>query len=120
VQPNKRTGGNSLEQTKENNFEWTPPENDSYTGFAGGPLVRPTTYVQGIAMGTQNLASIFLAILPLTFFSKVTELTNKYCYDYEDWVVKKTGGQPTPGRRHRTDRNQDKLHITPGFIKEQK
>jgi hypothetical protein len=50
-----------VEKMKENNFEWTPPENDSYTGFAGGPLVGPTTYVQGIAMRTQNLASIFLS-----------------------------------------------------------
>ena len=39
-------------------------------------------------MRTQNLASIFLAILPLTFFSKVSEHTDKYCY--KDWVVEKT------------------------------
>ena len=124
-----------VEQTKENNFEWRPPEDDSYTGFAGGPLVGPTTYVQGIAMRTQNLASIFLAILPLTFFSKVSELTDKYCY--KDWVVEKTAtdsdgnlkkrpylktvpamtdGQPTPGRHHRMDCNQDKWKITPGFV----
>jgi hypothetical protein len=37
-----------VEQTKENNFEWRPPEDDSYIGFAGGPLVGPTTYVQGL------------------------------------------------------------------------
>ena len=123
LEPERPVHSPWVEQTKENNFEWwTPPENDSYTGFAGGPLVGPTTYVQGIAMGTQNLASIFLAILPLTFFSKVAEHTNKYCY--EDWVVEKTAidsdgnpkkrpyletvpamtdGETTPGRRHRTD-----------------
>jgi hypothetical protein len=76
-----------VELTKEKNFEWTPLEVDSYTGFARGPLVGPTTYVQGIAMQTQDLLSIFLAILPLTFFSKVAKLTNKYCF--KDWVVEK-------------------------------
>ena len=124
-----------MELTKENNFEWTPLEVDSYTGFAGGPLVGPTTYVQRIAMQTQDLLSIFLAILPLTFFSKVAKLINKYCF--KDWVVEKkvldsdgnpkkrpyletipalTNGEPTPERRHRADREQDKWRITPGFI----
>jgi len=88
-----------VEQTKENNLEWRPPEDDSYTDFAGGPLslVGPTTYVQGIAMRTQNLASIFLAILLLTFFSKVSEHTNKYCY--KDWVVEKTAIDSNGNRR---------------------
>ncbi len=27
-----------------------------------------------------------------------------------------TDGEPTSGRRHRADREQDKWHITPGFI----
>jgi hypothetical protein len=106
-----------VEQTKENYFEWNPPEDDSYTGFAGGPLLGPTTYIQGIAMQPRDLASIFLAVLPLTFFSKkVAEFTNNYCF--EDWVVEKTAldsegnpkkrpyletvptatnGEPTPG-----------------------
>jgi hypothetical protein len=47
-----------------------PPEDDSYMGFAGGPLVGPTTYAQDIAMQTHDLASIFLAILLLKIFSK--------------------------------------------------
>jgi hypothetical protein len=54
-----------VEQTKDNNFEWTPPEDDGYTGFSEGPFLGPTTYVQGIAMQTRDLASIFLAILLL-------------------------------------------------------
>ncbi len=120
---------------KENNFEWTPPEDDSYTGFAGGPLLGPTMYVQGIAMQTKDLASIFLAILPHTFFSKVAEFTNNYCF--EDWVVEKTAldsegnpkkrtyletvpastnGEPTPGRRHCADKQLVKWCITSGFI----
>ncbi len=124
-----------VEQTKENNFEWTPPEDDSYTGFAGGPLLGPTTYVQGIAMQTRDLVSIFLAILPLPFFSKVAEFNNNYCF--EDWVVEKTAldfdgnpkkrpylktvpastnGEPTPGRRHCADKEQVKWCIAPGFI----
>jgi hypothetical protein len=124
-----------VEQTKENNFEWTTREDDSYTGFARGPLLGPTTYVQGNAMQTHDLASIFLAILPLMFFSKVAEFTNNYCF--EDWVVEKTAldsdgnpkkrpyletvpaptnGEPTPGRRHCADKEQVKWHITPGFI----
>jgi len=120
----------SIEDNAVNNFEWTPPENDSYTGFAGGPFGW-----------TNNICSrhcyenIFFATLLLTFFSKIAELTHKYCY--KDWVVKKTAidsdgnpkkrpyletvpamtaGQPTPGRRHRTDRNRDKWRITPRFI----
>ena len=85
-------------------------------------------------MQTRDLSSIFLAILPLTFFSKVAKLTNKYCFE---WVVEKkvldsdgnpkkrpyletvpalTDGEPTPGRRHRADRNRVKWCITPGFI----
>jgi hypothetical protein len=117
-----------VEQTKENYFEW-------YSGFAGGPLLGPTTYVQGITMQTRDLASIFLAILPLTFFSKVAEFTNNYCF--EDWVVEKmaldpdgnpkkrhyletvpasTNGEPTPGRHHHADKEPVKWPITPGFI----
>ncbi len=49
-----------VEQTKENDFDWTPPEDDSYAGFPGAPLVGPTTYVQGIVMQTQDLETIFL------------------------------------------------------------
>ena len=85
-------------------------------------MVGPTIYIQGIAMRTH--ASILFAILLLSFFSKVTELTHKYCY--KDWVGEKTAidsdgnpkkrtyletvpamtdGQLPPGRRHRTDRN---------------
>jgi hypothetical protein len=74
IEPEQPVHSLWVEQTKENNFEWTPPKDDSYTGFAGGPLLGPTIYVQGIAMHTQDLASIFLAILSLTFFSKVAEL----------------------------------------------
>ncbi len=116
-----------MEHTKENNFEWTPLENDSYTGFARGPILGPTMYVQGIAMQTRHLACIFLAILLLMFFSKVAELTNTYCF--EDWVVEKTAlnsdsnhkrrpyvetvpaltdREPTSGHRHCVDREQDK------------
>ena len=49
---------------------------------------------QSIAMQTQDLASIFLAILSLTFFSKVAELAIKYCFD--DWVVEKKGLKKRP------------------------
>jgi hypothetical protein len=86
-------------------------------------------------MQTQDLTSIFLAILPVTFFSKVVELTNKYCF--EDWVVEKTAldsdgnhkkrpyletvptltdSEPLSGHHHCADREQDKWPITPGFI----
>jgi hypothetical protein len=86
-------------------------------------------------MQTRDLASIFLAILPLTFFSKVAEFTNNYCF--EGWVVEKTAldsdgnpkkrpyletvpastnGEPTPGRCHHADKQRVKWCITPGFI----
>jgi hypothetical protein len=48
MEPERPVHSTWVEQTKENNFELTPPEDDSYTGFAGGPLLGPTTYVQGI------------------------------------------------------------------------
>ena len=120
----------SIEDNAVNNFEWTPPENDSYTGFAGGPFGWTNSICS-----RHCYENIFFATLLLTVFSKIAELTHKYCY--KDWVVKKTAidsngnpkkrpyletvpamtaGQPTPGRHHRTDKNRDKWRITPRFI----
>ena len=84
----------------------------------------------------QSLLSLFLFILPLTFFDKVAELTHKYCY--EDWVVETVGtdrdgnpkkrtylkpappletGERRPKRhRHRGDKEKKKYKITTGFV----
>jgi len=90
--------------------------------------------MKDIVRSADNLALIFLAILPVSFFVKVALLTRKYCY--EDWVVEKersdengnvkkiylvdvypmTGGEPTPGRRHRADNEAVRWDISPGYI----
>lgn len=123
------------ELTENNNIEWTPSAIDDYHGSQGGPLAGPTKEITDVARSAKDLISIFLFIVPFWFFEKVAWFTNKYCY--EDWVVEKvqldrdgnpkkkkifkqvsatTGGVPTPGRRHRADRERKKYNITPGYM----
>jgi hypothetical protein len=92
--------------------------------------------MKDIVCSADNLALVFLAILPMLFFVHVAAMIKKYCY--EDWVVEKkctsneegnvkkrtylsdvdptTGGEPTPGRRHRADNEPVKWDVNPGFI----
>ena len=88
--------------------------------------------MKDIVRSADNLALIFLAILPMSFFMKVALMTRKYCY--EDWVVEKeridengakkkrkyladvalmSGGASTPGRRHRADKEAVRWDIAP-------
>ena len=117
-----------VEQTASTNFELSPPERDSYTGPHGGPSFGPTQFTKDIVRSADNLALIFLAIFPVSFFVNVA---------YKDWVVEKerrdehgnvkkkkylvdvyptTGGEPTPGRRHRADNEAVRWDINPGYI----
>ena len=56
-----------VEQTKANNFEWTSQEVDSYTGFAGGPLVGPTKYVKALLYRHKTLQVFSLQYYCLRF-----------------------------------------------------
>ena len=76
-----------------------------------------------------------MAIIPLAFFVKVANMT--HIYFYKDWVVENFGqgrdgdwnrkkyfanippkknGVNYPGQRHRTDKDQRKFKITPGYV----
>ena len=74
-----------VELTADNNNQWEPDRQDRYTGSSGSGYAGPSSAMQEVARKADSLCAIFLFILPLSFFSKVAQLTNKYCY--EDWVV---------------------------------
>ena len=125
-----------VELTNEHNIMWEPRWQDKYTGPHGGPKAGPTQFIADIVRSAKDLCDIFLAILPLAFFERVAQLTEKYCYD--DWVVAErrkkdsngnemkatyfvpvlplTDGAPTPNRRHRADKERVRYHISAGFI----
>ena len=73
LEPNRPVHKPWKEITKDDNVEWVPPERDSYTGALGGPPAGPSRYIIDVASGTKSLASIFLAILPLTFFAPLLQ-----------------------------------------------
>ena len=87
------------------------------------------------ARTADSLATLFMFIVPLSFFVQVAKWTEKYCY--KDWVVesfgKKRDGETKkvrhfvdipatldhstyPGRRHRADNEKKKFVISPGYI----
>ena len=76
-----------VELTNEHNIMWEPRWQDKYTGPHGGPKAGPTQFIADIVRSAKDLCDIFLAILPLAFFERVAQLTEKYCYD--DWVVER-------------------------------
>ena len=78
-----------VEINKENNIEWEPTEEDSYTGSVGEGTAGPLSAMQQVVKSAYSLAVIFLFIVHVTFFDQVVVYINKYCYD--DWVVKKLG-----------------------------
>jgi hypothetical protein len=124
-----------IELTTTTNFEWSLPEGDSYTGPHGGPPFGLTQFMKDIVCSADNLALIFLAILPMSFFMKVALMTRKYCY--EEWIVEKeridengtkkkrkyladvalmSGGASTYERRHRAYKEDVRWDITPYYI----
>ncbi len=77
-----------------------------------------------------TLADIFITIIPMAIFTKITALTDKYCYN--DWVIPKQvkdsrnnvkkrlilvpSDALVSGARHQADNEEKKYTITPGFI----
>lgn len=75
-----------MEQTADNNIEWTLNDRDSYGVPEGGPkVVGPSKSILCLARCVNNISCIFLVLIPLPFFDKVAELTNNYAY--KDFVV---------------------------------
>ncbi len=88
----------------------------------------PTHYIKDVICTATNLLTVFIGIVPSTFFSKVAEMTEKY--SYKDWLVeqrrKDLDGneigrhyfvdvpEGMEGAHHRTMKQQYK--ICPGFI----
>ena len=59
------------EQKRGDAIKWEPLECDRYTGASGGGMFGPSTFIKDVARGADSLACIFLALVPLSFFSKV-------------------------------------------------
>ena len=76
-----------MELDGENDFTWMPDRRSNYESSNGGPPARPSTRICQVARENKRLEDIFLFILPLSFFTKVAECTQQYCYD--DWVVER-------------------------------
>jgi hypothetical protein len=66
-----------IELSKTSNFVWSPPEPGSYTGPHGGPPFGLTQFMKDIINLADNLALIFLSILPMSFFVEVAKMTRK-------------------------------------------
>lgn len=115
-----------MEQTEDNNVTWEPDSRDRYSGTGGGPKVGTTFFIKNVVQSAETLACVFLAIIPLAFWTKVAELSNKYYY--EDFVVETTAhdrdgkekkkkflkacSEDTPGARHRGDNEKIKYKWT--------
>ena len=123
------------ELSAEDDVVWHPTGDDLYTGSQGGPNSGPSALMKQLASSAESLVTMFLFIVPLSFFEKVAVFTDKYCY--RDWVVEqfgkdrdgetkkvrhfvdvpaKVGRNPYPKRRHRADKERKKYDITPGFV----
>ena len=66
-----------MEITKDNNFTWEPEQADQYTGPADGANAGPLRKMIDIARTAESLVCIFLAIVPLSFFSEIAKRTHK-------------------------------------------
>jgi hypothetical protein len=117
-----------IELTINSNVQWQPPWLHCYEDLNAGPCVGPTQYIKDVIRTATNLSAVFIGILPLTFLSKVAEMTEEY--SYKDWVVeqrrKDEDGneirrryfvdvpEGMEGACHHTKKQQYK--ICPGFI----
>ena len=129
MEPTRPVHAPWTEQTKENNIKWKESRQDQYDGPLGGPKCGPTNYIKDAVRNATSLACVFLAIVPLAFWTKVANLSNKYFY--EDFVVETTAhdrdgkekkkkflkscSDDTPGARHRGDKERIKYKWTPSF-----
>jgi len=121
--------------SKENNIIWESSGTAKYTNSREGGVTDPSSAMLEIARKAKYLADVFLFIVQLALFVKVSSWTEKYCYN--DWVIEKFGRDrygkakkqrhfkdvPAkksrciyPGRRHRAQKERKKYFITPGFI----
>ncbi len=81
MEPNRPVHHPWIEQSTTSNFEGSPPEPDSYTIPHGGPPYGSTQFMKDIVRLADNLALVFLAILPMPFFVHVAAMMKKYCYE---------------------------------------
>ena len=77
------------EQAADEHIEWGPGKRDCYTGPSGEGPFGPTLAMVQVVRTATNLATIFLFILPLNFFEKISQWTEKYAY--KAWVIEKVG-----------------------------
>ena len=124
-----------VELDADNDVQWQPSGRDTYEGSEGGGSAGPSSAMMQVVRTADSLTSLFLFILPLSFFQEVAKLSNKYAY--LDWVVEKwgknrdgdtkkrshfedvpakQGSKAYPGGRHRADKEKKKYKITPGFV----
>ena len=68
-----------IEVNQEDDTRWEPSVADSYTGSADRGKPGPTQKMIAISRKSTQLSDIFLAIIPLSFFSYVAKETDKYC-----------------------------------------
>ncbi|GFH50228.1 hypothetical protein CTEN210_06704 [Chaetoceros tenuissimus] len=60
---------------------WTPPRRNQYDGPNGGGVRGPSTYITNIMYRQgATLATLFLALFPLTIFERIVKHTNFYAY----------------------------------------
>jgi len=135
MEPTRPVHSPWIEISKEKDVRWSPTGDDVYTSSAGGGNVGPSSEMQEVIRSTDSLAAIFMFMVPLTFFTRVAQFTDKFCY--KDWVIEKfgkdrdgdkkkrrhfvhvpakQGRHTTPGRRHRADKEKKKYNITAGFV----
>ena len=62
-----------VEITKEDNIQWEPDKHDNYWGSRGGAPAGPSAAALLVARTTKSLLSLFLFMVPLTFFSQVAK-----------------------------------------------
>ena len=88
------------ELSQDNNVAWEPSPGEDYFDPVGVPLEHgPSSAVQQAARTATCLAMLFLFFIPLSFFERVAEWSNKYAY--EDWVEEKYG-KDRDGKRKKT------------------
>ena len=128
MEPTRPVHSPWIEISKEKDVRWSPTGDDVYTSSAGGGNVGPSSEMQEVIRSTDSLAAIFMFMVPLTFFTRVAQFTDKFCY--KDWVIEKfgkdrdgdekkrrhfvhvpakQGRHTTPGRRHRADKEKKKI-----------
>ena len=74
-----------MELKKINNFEWKSRREDQYTGSSGGVKCGPSNWIMAIATNTTILTFILFPIFPLKLIIYISNMSEKYAYEY--WFV---------------------------------